>query len=251
MLGFMAVSGIFGLRNLQGLDLLLQLPDEIYCNTPAQAVLQITVRRRTPGFLLRFHLHGASAAVPFIPARTHFRLALAANFPQRGNGTIRRLAVTSPFPVNFFVRSVIVPVESVYTVFPEPRPLAPATAGDTETARGEISGRLHGGSGDLAAISAYTGREPLKLVHWKLAARHDDLFVRELQSEQGTPVIINADELPGDTEERLGHAVFLINSLMASGRAVGLILAGKELPPATGRSHRLAMLGRLADHAPA
>ena len=36
MLGFMAVSGIFGLRNLQKLDLSVRFPDEIYCDIPAQ-----------------------------------------------------------------------------------------------------------------------------------------------------------------------------------------------------------------------
>jgi uncharacterized protein (DUF58 family) len=63
------------------------------------------------------------------------------------------------------------------------------------------------------------------------------------------PVIINPDELPGKLEERLSHAVFLINRLMAGGKAVGLKLAGQQIPPGISRQHRLKLLGELAHHA--
>jgi uncharacterized protein (DUF58 family) len=252
MLGFMATSGVFGLRNLQRLDAVLLLPDEIYRNIPAQATLQISSRNRfLPHFLLKFHLHGSVAAVPLLRTSDRLRLRLPVTFNSRGAGTIDRIAVTSPFPVNFFVRSNLISSSTDYLVFPKPEPLPAAAAAGEETARGESALHLHGGSGDLEALAPYTGREPLKLVHWKLSARHDELFVREMQSEQGTPVTINPDELPGTSEERLSHAVFLINSLMTAGRAVGLQLGDELILPGISRSHRLRMLGRLACHAPA
>ncbi len=251
MLGFMAASGVFGLRNLQRLDLLLLLPDEIYPGVPAQATLQVTTRSRSlPHFLLKFHLPGAVAAVPFLRRGDSIRLRVPVIFSQRGAGSIDRIAVTSPFPVNFFVRSISSKVAASYLVFPGPKPLPAGAAAGEENAPGERTRQRQGGSGELEGISPYTGREPLKLVHWKLSARHDELFVKEMQSEQGTPLTINPDELPGTFEERLSRAVFLINSLMAAGKAVGLQLGAESLRPGISRSHRLKLLGKLACHAP-
>ena len=252
MLGFMAASGVFGLRNLQRLDAVLLLPDEIYPDIPAQATLEITARSRTlPHFLLKFHLQNAAAVLPFLPKGESVRLKVPITFTSRGAGSIDHIAVTSPFPVNFFVRSSIIRTAAEYLVFPKPAALPSGLATGEETARGEQTRQRQGGSGELEAISTYTGREPLKLVHWKLSARHDELFVREMQSEQGAPVTINPDELPGTQEERLSHAAFLINSLMAAGKAVGLQLGEEAILPGISRSHRLRMLGKLACHAPA
>lgn len=250
MLGFMAISGFFGLRNLQRLDAILLLPDEIYCNIPAGATLLITPRGRIfPHFLLKFHLLESSADVPVLRSGKTFSLRLPLTFHRRGAGSITQIAVTSPFPVNFFVRSSLIAIAGDYLVFPRPEPLPGGAAPGDETAQGESARQQPGGSGELEALSLYSGREPLKLVHWKLSARHEDLFVREMQGERGTPVTINPDELPGTLEERLSRAVFLINSLMTAGRAVGLQLGDESLAPGTSRGHRLTMLGKLACHA--
>lgn len=250
MLGFMAISGLFGLRNLQKLDAVLLLPDEIYCAIPAGATLRVTPRSRFfPHFLLRFHLLETSADVPYLGSGRIVTLKVPVTFNRRGTGTIDRLAVTSPFPVNFFVRSSLVTVGGDYLVFPKPEPLPAGTASGGETVQGESLRQQTGGSGELEALSLYSGREPLKLVHWKLSARHDELFVREMQGERGEPVTINPDALPGNLEERLSRATFLINSLMASGRAVGLQLGDEVIAPGISRSHRLTMLGKLACHA--
>jgi uncharacterized protein (DUF58 family) len=250
MLGFMAISGVFGLRNLQRLGAVLILPDEIYPGITAQATLQITSRSRMLShFLLTFHLRDATVSLPFLRKAGSARMMVPVVFPLRGPGNIDHLAVSSPFPVNFFVRSIRIDTASPYLVFPRPKPLPSASANGDEAARGETAFLRKGGSGELEAISPYTGREPLKLVHWKLSARHEELFVREMQNEQGTPVTINPDELPGTLEERLSHAAFLINSLMAAGRAVGLQLGDETLSPGMTRGHRLRMLGMLARHA--
>jgi len=252
MLGFMAASGVFGLRNLQRLEALLLLPDEIYPGIPAGAILQIATRSRTlPHFLLKFHLQNAAVALPFIRRGDTVRLNLPLTFSGRGAGSIDRIAVSSPFPVNFFVRSNIIPTSGEYLVFPQPAPLPTGVVPGEDAVQGEQARPHPGGGGDMEALAPYTGREPLKLVHWKLSARHEELFVKEMQIEQGLPVTVNPDELPGTIEERLSHAAFLINSLMAAGRAVGLQLGEETIPPGISRSHRLRMLGKLACHAPA
>ncbi len=252
MLGFMAISGVFGLRNLQKLDVSLRFPDEIYCDIPAQLTLQLTSRNLLlPHYLLTLHIKGAEAAFPILQAKRKKELKLLVTFSARGAGTVTTAAVTSPFPVNFFVRSILLDLDAGYLVFPQPRPLPRGWNSSDPSEAGSTFQLRKGSSGEMESIDSYTGKEPFKQIHWKLSARHDDLLVKELTEETGKPVIIDPDQLPGEIEERLSHAAFLINSLMLDGRAVGLKIGEKAIMPGISRNHRLKMLGELACHAAA
>lgn len=249
MLGFMAVSGIFGLRNLQKLDITLKFPDEIYCDIPAQLTIQLTSKRSIlPHYLLTLHVKASTADFHILKPKEHREQKLLATFKVRGAGIIARAAVSSPFPVNFFVRSKLFTLDASYLVFPQPVPLPRGWLAGDRRETGNIAQTRRGSSGETESIGQYTEAEPLKQIHWKLSARHDELLVKEMSAESGKPVIIDLDELPGGIEERLGHAAFLINNLMPKGRAVGLKLAGKTIQAGISRSHRLKMLGELAGH---
>jgi len=249
MLGFMAVSGIFGLRNLQKLDLALKLPDEIYRDIPAQLTIRLTSKRRIlPHYLLSLHVKGSAADFHILKPGESREQKLLATFKARGAGTIARAAVSSPFPVNFFVRSSYFALDINYLVLPQPVPLPRGWPGEDRKESGTKSQLRKGSSGETESIGQYTETEPLKQIHWKLSARHEELMVREMSAEAGKPVIIDLDDLPGKIEERLGHAVFLINKLIPEGVAVGLKLGMKTIQPGISRSHRLKMLGELAVH---
>ena len=67
---------------------------------------------------------------------------------------------------------------------------------------------MKGQEGDVSHISDYRGGEPLKLIHWKLSARHDRLKVKELSAASHTPVTIDLDAIPGaglDGDSPRGH----------------------------------------------
>ena len=104
-----------------------------------------------------------------------------------------------------------------------------------------------GYEGDVTKISDYSGAEPLKLIHWRLSAKHGELKVKELTASAQTPVIIDIAALQGrNLEENLSRAVFLINRLVRSNRPVGLKLRERMLAPAVSRTHRLRLLSELA-----
>jgi len=250
MLGFMAVSGIFGLQNLQKLDIAVKFPEEIYCDIPAQLTVQLATKRGIlPHYLLTLHLAGVVTGFPIIRPGERKEQKVLVTFSSRGAGTVTRAKVSSPFPVNFFVRSNPFSLTAAYLVFPRPKPL-PSGWSSSDPAETRNSSQLHkGSSGETESINRYTGKEPFKQIHWKLSARHDELLVKEMAEETGEPVIINLDLLPGRVEERLGHAAFLINRFMSEGRAVGLELGEKQIPPGITRGHRLKMLGELALYA--
>jgi uncharacterized protein (DUF58 family) len=251
MLGFMAVSGMFGLQNLQKLEISIKFPDEIYCDIPAQLTIRLSSQRSIlPHYLLTLHVAGSEAAFPILRPKTGKEQKALVTFTSRGAGTVAKAAVTSPFPVNFFVRSNRFTLNASYLVFPKPKPLPPGWHAGDPKETGNISRMQKGSSGETESIDYYTEKEPLKQIHWKLSARHEDLLVKEMTKETGKPVIIDPDQLPGEVEERLGHATFLINSLMLEGRAVGLKIGEKNILPGISRGHRLKMLGELACHAP-
>lgn len=251
MLGFMAVSGIFGLRNLQKLDISLKFPDEIYSDIPAQLTIQLMSRRSIlPHYLLTLRVNGSEADILILKPKKLAEKKVPITFKNRGIGTVTKAAVTSPFPVNFFVRSNILRLDAACLVFPKPVPLPHDSLPEEFKEAGIIVQNRKGSSGETGSIGEYTEAEPLKQIHWKLSARHDELLVKEMSSEAGKPVIIDLDRLKGEVEERLSHATHLINTLISGGVAVGLKLGDKTILPGISRSHRLKMLGELASHAP-
>lgn len=248
MLGFMGISGFFGLGNLQKIEADIIMPEEIYAGIPFTAQLLVkNASRHTPRFILRFVIGKSSALLPYLKKGDCVRLPISLNCKERGVGVIEKIAVTSQFPVNFFVRSAAVHTDTPFTVFPRPAPLPTRFSLPAEIDSNPGPSRMkRGNSGDIDSVGLYSGREPLKQLHWKLSARHDELFVKELQGESGQPVMLNPDELPGDFEARLCHACHLINSYMAEGRAVGLTVGTQVYAPSVNRADRLLMLAALA-----
>ena len=118
-------------------------------------------------------------------------------FHKRGRGSITKAAVISPFPVNFFVRSNLFDLDAPYLVFPKPVPLPHGLAHEDLKETGTTSQSRKGSSGETESIGVYTEAEPLKQIHWKLSARHDELLVKEMSAESGKPVIIDLDAAPG------------------------------------------------------
>lgn len=248
MLSFMAVTGVLGWLNIRGIALSVRLPDEVYAGT--ETLLPVVAennKRFLPSFLIRVTLMGNSTSFTLLEGKRPQSAALLLSFPERGPMKLPDAMVSSPFPVNFFVRATAVqlPVEGI--VFPAPRPtLVPAPGGKPDAGEA-VSAAASGYDGELAKISDYRGGEPLKLIHWRLSAKHEVFKVKELTATTAEPLVIDLDAVPGrDLEERLSYGTFLVNRLARGGRPVGLKLGERVVPPGTTRSHRLKLLTELA-----
>lgn len=249
LLGFMAVSGILGRWNLAGLAVAIEAPDEIYDGVETLLTVRFENRKRwMPSFLLDVDLPAGRAAFIQVNRRGAAGESLPAVFHGRGVKTIDRARVSSIFPINFFVRSFAVPVDRRITVFPAPRPCRFAADDARSPSAGERPTTRKGYEGEISRISDYRGGEPLKLIHWKLSARHGALKVKELSAVDRPPVVLELDGLPGTLENRLSCASYLIGSYLRENRPVGLRLGGRTLPPAAGRAHKLRLLTELAIH---
>ena len=248
MLGFMATSGVLGWLNIRGIDARLMLPPEIYCSTPCSATLELNSRRRLlPSFLLKATLMDGAGTLPALSRHGTARTTITLAFPARGRGTIDRLHLASPFPVGFFVRSRPVMLKTPYLAFPAPVRCPLPGSSDEEGHRGEHRAASRGLNGDIERIGDYSGREPLRLIHWRLSARHGNLKVKEFAAIGADPLMLDLKQLPADTrEEMLGRAVYLVNRLIRANRPVGLALPGRVIPPAADQAHRLRLLRELA-----
>lgn len=245
----MASTGFAGKRNIEGYQLELDAPDEVYAGITTLLTLRIANRRRfIPALLLRVELDDAAILLPFLPAQATGSVTLPYCPPRRGHNRIAHLRISSPFPVAFFVRRHTFTLDGDIIAFPAPRPLPyQLNAVGREARRPGPSSARRGNQGVVAGVYDYTGSEPLKRIHWRLSARHDSLKVKELESDASEPVIIVPEELPGaNREERLSGATWLIDRTLRSGRPVGLRLGTSVLAPGSGRDHKLKLLRALA-----
>lgn len=247
LLGFMVVSGWLGRNNLARLQLDVQLPEEIYDGV--ETLVRICLRNRQrwlPACLLTVRFQGDQAHTPLLVRQGKVALPLATTFYGRGERMLPEVEVRSTFPIGFFVRSLTFFIESKMLVFPRPRPVGLATASAPGHAQGDLA-RDRGCEGDLTRIDDYRGGEPLKMIHWKISARQDQLKVKELSSLTAPPISIDPRQLPGaNLDERLGAACWLVQALCRTDRLVGLQLDGNRIAPGRGRQHRLRLLGALA-----
>jgi uncharacterized protein (DUF58 family) len=243
----MAVSGWLGRNNLARLEVDVRLPEEIYDGVETLITVRLRNRQRwLPVCLVNLEFEGTQARFPLVVRRGREGRSLAVTFCGRGVRRLPAIRVSSTFPINFFVRTLIVPVEGEVLVFPRPRPVSLSTASAAGAAQGDRA-TDRGYEGDLTRIDDYRGGEPLKMIHWKISARQDQLKVKELSSLAAPPLLIDPHKLPGRTlEERLGGACWLVKELCRRNRSVGLQLDGVRIPPACGRHQQLRLLGALA-----
>lgn len=253
LLGLMIVSGMLGRANLARFKLHLALPDEIYAGQPTSAGLTLkNLRRRLPLFLMVVTLDQESVRFIAVSAGDEDEQPLSLTFKQRGQQRLAGVELSSPFPVGFFQRRAWLPLDQQVLVLPQPRACTPPSSSGAQRLRGESTSAGRGDDGDLLAVTDYSGREPLKLIHWKQSARHDSIKVKELAAVRSQPLWVRLEDCPGQTlEERLGQAAYLINLFWRSGRPVGLHLGERTLAAARGRRHRLRLLRELALYDPA
>jgi uncharacterized protein (DUF58 family) len=247
----MSVSGIIGWLNIKGAELRVDLPEEIYAGLETLVTVRLTNRRRyLPSFLLKVELPVGTACFDLVDCGAEMKSSFSCTFPKRGEHRLAGGRLSSPFPINFFVRSRGVPIDCRLVVFPAPLVSPLAGGEDRKGAVGSLSVAAKGYEGDVAKISDYSGSEPLKMIHWKLSAKYGELKVKELTAGARSPVMIEIDAMPGRTlEEKLSRAVYLVNVLIRGNRPVGLSLRDRQIPPAASRTHRLRLLSELALHA--
>jgi uncharacterized protein (DUF58 family) len=247
LLGFMSVTGVLGKCNLDRLRVEIEPATEIYDGVTTLLTLHLSNRRRLlPGFLLKLSLNDEHSILPYVSRGTTTQTTVPLRITGRGYHDAPAITVSSAFPVNFFVRARMIVPERQLLVFPAPLPCANEGESGRKKQREGVPAANRGNDGELRQINDYRG-EPVKLIHWRLTAKHNNLKVREFSATQSEPLLIELLKLPGRTiEEQLRQAVFLVDHGHRAGRPVGLKLPHTTIPAAVGRPHKQQLLTELA-----
>jgi uncharacterized protein (DUF58 family) len=246
----MAVSGIIGRGNLAGVEVAVDLPVEIYDGTETLLQVRLHNRRRLlPACLIQVQLAGQTVTFPVVERRSVQVLSLPITFHGRGRRSMEPVLISSIFPINFFLRRRQQALAGQVTIFPAPRRCLAPPASPGRGVGSDLRQPARGYEGDVSRISDYRGGEPLKMIHWKLSARHGSLKVKELSAAVQEPVLLELSTLPGDNlEERLRCACYLISRYLREQRPVGLRLGQRTIPPDLSAAHKHRLLTELALH---
>jgi uncharacterized protein (DUF58 family) len=247
LLAFMSVTGLAGMLNIKRITPELLPPVEIFAAMPATFRLRVhNTKRWLPAFLIRLECpDGQGITIPLVSATGSAEGSITLTFPDRGWAVVETITVSSPFPVNFFTRWWTFPMEERFVVFP--RLIHGQTSGNGREQRhpGSTIRQNRGLDGELERVGEYSGSEPLRMIHWKLSARSDELLVKEFGRQAAQPLNIDLDSLPGNLEERISRAAGLVRRWSGE-RPVGLRLGNRTIPAEAGRRHASRLLTELA-----
>jgi uncharacterized protein (DUF58 family) len=96
-------------------------------------------------------------------------------------------------------------------------------------------------------LREYTPEDPLRHIHWKTSAKHDEFLVMEFAPTQRTEVVtIAATAAPGQADEMARASATVADVALAAGLEVELVVPDGVLPPGQGRLHRQSLLRLLA-----
>ena len=256
LLGFMGISGFFGMRNIKGLRVELEMPEEIYAGSavPAKLILH-NDKRFSPSFLIRIKVGGGETLFPVVERKCCLSGLVSMKFDRRGVHRVENIYVASVYPFNFFTRFRRLDLPLDVIVFPAPKKCSIASIFSVEkTSRGETSTDRAGYEADILSIRDYRYGDPKKYIHWKATARTGELKTKELSSLSHRPRIIDFDNLAiEDIEERISSVTYHIARSFRLNIPVGLRIGNAVYGTPEGRggagetgSGKIAMLKELA-----
>jgi len=228
------------------------------------ATFQITVTNPTlvDRFALRFSF--ASPAEPFrwfgrtvrdserpvvtaeLPARGLRTVSVPLPAPLRGRLPAPRMTIETRYPFGLWRAWSYLTPALIATVYPAPEPDAPPLP-VSGTGVGETVGVISSGD-DSAGVRPYQAGDPHKMIAWKLAARSDELSVKQFESAGGGELMLDYDELPHvlGIEGKLSRLTRWVLDAEASHTRYGVKLPDAMIFIAGGAEHREHCLTALA-----
>lgn len=253
----MGVSGFFGKRNLSGLDISLDFPEEIFASARLPVKITLVNRRKIlPAFLIRITLDNKEVLFPFLPPQGVASRYADFFFPRRGIYGIRMIYLSSVYPFNFFTRFRAIAGTYETIVFPQIKKCEPPGLNPNRTVRaGERDLDKSGSGGEMVSVRNYTAGDPSRFIHWKSSAKTGELKTKEFSATSSRPVVIDFERVDmRDEEEKISCITYLIVKSCRNNIPVGLRINEIFYKPGLSKSHKTRMLRELAlygDHAAA
>jgi uncharacterized protein (DUF58 family) len=226
------------------------------------AVFEVTVTN--PGLLDRYALRFSFNTAPSrrrgksnrptpppmvtteVPARGLRAVHVPLPAPTRGRLPAPRITIETRFPFGLWRAWAYLTPALTGMVYPRPEdnapPLPPAAGGDGDTVGMASSGD------DFAGVRPYQPGDAQKLIAWRLAARSDELSVKQFEAAGGGELMLDFDALPPsmDLEARLSRLARWVLDADAAHIRYGLRLPDAMIFVGSGSPHRDQCLTALA-----
>jgi len=254
LLGSLAlVSMLHTYRNLAGLNLKLTAGEPVFAGTRAPFVVSLDNSRLHDRYDVCVSLVvdvGAEKQVTkvkflSIAADSLARVELHAATMTRGWFQLGRVTVSTRFPLGLFRAWCHLTTDARALVYPHPEgELAlPMSAGTPSAAQGP-SGQ---GDDDFAGLRNYVPGDSTRRIHWKSAARQQEISVKVFTGASAAEVKLRWAEIGlKDPEGRLSQLTTWVQQATRKSVPYALELPGESFPAATGDKHRQDCLRALA-----
>jgi uncharacterized protein (DUF58 family) len=162
-------------------------------------------------------------------------------FADRGIYRLDAPRVSQRDPLGLVGRSVEVSVDLEFVVYPTVYAL------DDVTLSQLFADELAAERQEFDRLREYVPGDPLKNVHWKSSAKHDDFLVMEFSPAQRTETVhIVVDAEPGSDDAMAAAAATLALGALDVGLGVELTVPGQRVASGRGETHRENLLRVLA-----
>jgi uncharacterized protein (DUF58 family) len=181
-----------------------------------------------------------------VPARGLRTVHVPLPAPTRGRLPAPRITIETRFPFGLWRAWAYLTPALTGMVYPKPEenapPLPPAAGGDGDTVGMASSGD------DFAGVRPYQPGDAQKLIAWRLAARSDELSVKQFEAAGGGELMLDFDALPPamDLEARLSRLARWVLDADAAHMRYGLRLPDAMIFVGSGSQHRDHCLTALA-----
>lgn len=204
-------------------------------------------------YALRFAFTGQAAATgrwpvvtTEVPARGLRPVPLPLPAPVRGRLPAPRITIETRFPFGLWRAWAYLTPALEAIVYPRPEenaPPLPAAGGG----HGATAGMASSGD-DFAGVRPYQAGDAQKLIAWRLAARSDELSVKQFEATGGGDLVLDFDALPPalGTEQRLARLTRWVLDADAAHLRYGLRLPDAFVEIGSGAPHRERCLIALA-----
>jgi uncharacterized protein (DUF58 family) len=237
---------------LKGLTLRMRPVAPVFAREPAQLEVVLTSpdsRRHGIGLsLFDTRRFGWRQGFTDVPAHGQSSARLSMVPERRGRHRVPTITIETRFPLGLFrAWSVWRPAAEVIA-WPRPENPAPPLPGSQATAgEGRLQRRSEGGEFD--GVRAWRRGDTLRNIVWKKVARTGELVSRDASATISRELWLDwhgARVSGAGLEERLARLTAWVLEADRSAQPYGLRLPSRDLQPALGDAHRLAVLETLA-----
>lgn len=231
-LGLLLVSAVLPIKSLQGIQVerLPLLPVSV--GESLNLGLKLSNSTKAAKSLLQIHDHppkilGVATAhsIDDIPAQTTHIWTYTLQPQQRGVYRWQNVQLRSAAPLGLFWCRRSRPVKAKAIVYPQILPLQQCPLLDhsgheqDRQRQAQQIGPQNNNEGVTRSVRPYRWGDPLRLVHWRTSARHNELRIRELEMfAGGQTLVIALDSSGGWQSDQFEQAVIAAASLYAYGQ---------------------------------